>query len=424
MEFQEMSELEYRKLDIDALNERKAAIIEESRNAESKVSTDVLEAESKRCLAEFERREAEVQLRSAKVSAINDGAGTVVAQSAPAVAEREDVFESKEYRKAFMEFVCRGVAIPSKFVSRAETSGTTSTTTAATTSNDAATHVSDATAVVPNTLMNEIIRKMDTYGEIWAKVRKLNVKGGVQFPIVSLVPTATWVDEDTVPDTQKAESKQSVTFNYYQVEARFAQTLLQNIVSLDAFNAMFVDFATEAIVKAVEAAIIKGDGSAKPLGILNDTRIDASQKISLASSKMTWEGWHSVKAKMKKAYRNGVFIMNQATFDEKIDGMVDTNGQPIARVNYGINGEETFRFMGKEVITVEDDLLSDYTSAAKDEVFAIFVDLSKYAVNTNQAMTIEKWYDPLTKKHYTDGSMICDGKLLDPYGVLLITKGA
>ena len=241
---------------------------------------------------------------------------------------------------------------------------------------------------------------------------------------MSLVPTATWVDEDTVPDTQKGDAKNSVVFSYYQVEARFAQTLLQNIVSLDAFNAMFVDFATEAIVKAVEAAIIKGDGNAKPLGILNDTRVAAAQKLTLASANMNWEGWHSIKAKMKKAYRNGVFIMNQATFDEKIDGMVDSNGQPIARVNYGINGEETYRFMGKEVLTVEDDLLPDYSTAASGDVFAIFVDLSKYAVNTNQAMTIEKWYDPLTKKHYTDGSMICDGKLLDPYGVLLVKKGA
>lgn len=416
-----MSELQYRELELDALEERKKQIIEESRKADSKVSTEVLEAESKRCIAEFARREAEVQLRNAAISAISDGAGTVIAKSKQGGAEeRGDIYESVEYRKAFMEFVCRGKAIPQKFAVRGDAAGGG----VSATSNDAVTHVSDATAVVPMTLMNEIIKKMDTYGEIWAKVRKLNVKGGVKFPIVSLVPTATWVDEDTVPDTQKGDAKDSVVFSYYQVEARFAQTLLQNIVSLDAFNAMFVDFAAEAIVKAVEAAIIKGDGNAKPLGILNDTRVAASQKLALASANMNWEGWHSIKAKMKKAYRNGVFIMNQATFDEKIDGMVDKNGQPIARVNYGINGEETYRFMGKEVLTVEDDLLPDYSTASSGDVFAIFVDLSKYAVNTNQAMTIEKWYDPLTKKHYTDGSMICDGKLLDPYGVLLVKKGA
>lgn len=421
MEFEEMSELQYRELELDALEERKKQIIEESRKADSKVSTEVLEAESKRCIAEFARREAEVQLRNTAISAISDGAGTVIAKSKQGDAEeRGDIHESAEYRRAFMEFVCRGKAIPQKFAVRGDAASGDVTAT----SNDAVTHVSDATAVVPTTLMNEIIKKMDTYGEIWAKVRKLNVKGGVKFPIVSLVPTATWVDEDTVPDTQKGDAKDSVVFSYYQVEARFAQTLLQNIVSLDAFNAMFVDFATEAIVKAVEAAIIKGDGNAKPLGILNDTRVAAAQKLTLASANMNWEGWHSIKAKMKKAYRNGVFIMNQATFDEKIDGMVDKNGQPIARVNYGINGEETYRFMGKEVLTVEDDLLPDYSTAASGDVFAIFVDLSKYAVNTNQAMTIEKWYDPLTKKHYTDGSMICDGKLLDPYGVLLVKKGA
>lgn len=416
-----MSELEYRALEIDALEKRKNEIIEES--AKTDVATDVLERESKLCIAEFERRDAEVKLRSAQISKLEGGAGRVIERSGNAEPKVERVLESTEYRKAFMEFVCRGVKIPENLALRAnEELGNEGI--AVQNASDATTHVSDVTAVVPETLMSEIIRKMDTYGDIWSRVRKLNVRGGVKFPIVALAPEAKWVDEDTVPDTIKGESKTSVTFSYYQVEVRFAQTLLQNIVTIDAFNSLFVELATESLIKAIEAAIINGDGDAKPLGILKDTRVESGQKLTIAKADMNWKGWHGIKSKMKKAYRNGIFIMNQATFDEWIDGMTDANGQPIGRVNYGINGEETYRFMGKEVLTVEDSLLPDYTSASLNAVFAIFVDLSKYGVNTNQAMTIEKWYDQKDKKYYTDGSMICDGKLLDPYGVLLIKKGA
>lgn len=63
------------------------------------------------------------------------------------------------------------------------------------------------------------------------------------------------------------------------------------------------------------------------------------------------------KRQNEKAYRNGSFVMNQSTFDTGIDGMEDKNGQPIGRTNYGVNGEETYRFMGKNVETVEDDVL-------------------------------------------------------------------
>ena len=60
---------------------------------------------------------------------------------------------------------------------------------------------------------------------------------------------------------------------------------------------------------------------------------------------------------MKKAYRNGSFVMNQSTFDTGIDGMEDKNGQPIGRPNYSVNDEDTSRFLGKHVETVEDNVL-------------------------------------------------------------------
>ena len=136
----------------------------------------------------------------------------------------------------------------------------------------------------------------------------------------------------------------------------------------------------------------------------------------------SWKGWHKVKGKIKKAYRNGSFIMNQSTFDVGIDGMEDKNGQPIGRTNYGINGEESYRFMGKTVETVEDEILPSWDDAAAGDVFAVFMKLSDYVINTNMEMQVTKWTDHDNNKIKNKCLMVVDGKAADTNGIILIKK--
>lgn len=314
----------------------------------------------------------------------------------------EDPSDSVEYRTAFMNFICRNVPISAELRE--------------------ATNTVDASAVIPKTIVNEIVKKLESYGNIFAKVRKLNVQGGVSIPILDLKPTAKWIDETTASEDQKLQANSSITFSYFGVECKLAQSLLVNITTLDVFQNEFINLATEAIVKAVEIAIFNGTGTNQPLGILKDSRVKNVVTLSTADFG-TWEGWHEVKGKIKKAYRNGCFVMNQSTFDGNIDGMVDKNGQPIGRVNYGIDGEEKYRFMGKEVETVEDDILTAYEDAKTGDVVAVFINLSDYAINTNMDMTATKWVDNDTNKIKNKVMMIIDGKLIDTNGVVLIKKG-
>ena len=322
-------------------------------------------------------------------------------------AKEEDPHDTVAYRTAFMNYVCRNIPIPAEV--RA----------------DAVTTTADAGAVIPTTILKEIIKQLDSYGNVYALVRKLNVQGGVAIPILSLKPEATWVGEGA-SESKKLEANTNITFSYFGVECKIAQTLLANVTTLDAFQQLFVPLATEAIVKAVEIAIFKGNGTTQPLGILNDKRVPEGNLITISPEEMTsWEGWHkAVKAKMKKAYRNGTFFMNQATFDGYIDGMVDDNGQPVGRTNYGINGEETYRFMGKAVETVEDECIASYDDAAEDDVIAVFMKPTDYAVNSNLQMTTVKWVDHDTNEVKNKCILICDGKLVDANGVLIIKKGA
>ena len=322
-------------------------------------------------------------------------------------AQRDEVVDkadTKEYREAFMNYVCRNTPIPM------ELRDVTTTT--------------DASAVIPTTMLHEIIKKMDSYGNIWTKVRKLNVQGGVDIPVLSLTPTASWIGEETPSADQKVQANKKVSFSYYGIECKIAQTLLANVTTLEMFQSLFVELATEAIVKAIEVAIIKGTGSGQPTGITVDTNVPTANKITLTAEEFgSWEGWKKkVFAKMKKAYRNGIFLMAQGTFDGYIDGMVDQNGQPIARVNYGIADGEVYRFGGKTVETVEDDIIADYETAGSGDVVAVFVDLTKYGVNSNMTMNVVKWTDHDTNQVKNKAQMIVDGKLIDPNGVLIIKK--
>lgn len=320
-----------------------------------------------------------------------------------------DKFDTPEYRNAFMNYVCRGVEIPKEY--RA----------------DALTTTTEAAAAIPTTLLNEIIQKLESYGELYSRVRKLNIQGGVKVPILTLKPTATWIGETTDSDEQKLTANTSVEFSYYGLECKIAQSLLASVVTYDAFQALFVPLAAEAIAKAFDIAIMNGAGSTQPTGITKDTtRIPSANQITLSATDFAkWDGWKKkVFAKIPKSYRNGTFIMAQATFDGYIDGMVDANGQPIARVNYGITGEETYRFGGKEVITVEEDVLKAYETASASDVVAVFVNLNDYAINSNLQLQTYKWTDHNTNKVYNKAILIADGKLLDPNGVLLIKKGA
>ncbi len=322
--------------------------------------------------------------------------------------KKEDIFDTAEYRDSFMEYICRGTKIPEKYRNEAQK------TTAA-----------DGSTVIPTTIVREIIKELKSYGNIYAKVRKLNVQGGVEFPILTLKPTATWIGEGA-SESKKIKADEKVSFSYYGLECKIAQSLLASIVTFEEFQSEFVSLATEAIIIALENAVINGTGTGQPLGILKDSRIKSANVIQMTEEELgNWKAWKKkVFAKMKKAYRNGEFFMAQSSFDGYIDAMTDANGQPIGRVNYGIDGGETYRFGGKTVETVEEDILPDFGAAEVGDVVAVFTKLSDYAINSNMQMTSVKWIDHDTNEVKNKVIVIADGKLLDPNGTLIIKKKA
>lgn len=355
-----------------------------------------------------------IEARTSLLGGIPAGA-VPVPNPGVAPADEIDRLNSKEYRKAFMSFAKTGVMAP-------EFSGPEYRANAQTT-------VTDASAIVPTTILDEVIKKMYKCGQIFSRVRKLNIKGGVSVPILSLKPAASWIGEAASSDRQKVTANTSVTFTYFGLECKVATSLLAETVTLASFEATLVSLVAEAMAKALDIAIIKGTGSGQPLGILTDTRVVAGQTVtmSIASSDISnWAKWQTkVMAKIPLSYRaGGAFIMASGTFDGSILGMVDTTGQPIGRINYGITEGSQERFAGKEVILVEDDVIKPVSTAVAGDVVAIFCNLSDYAINSNLQMQVYRWLDHDTNQWVDKAILIADGKLLDVDGVIIVKMAA
>lgn len=340
--------------------------------------------------------------------------GTVVS-TLGAAAEEKDLLNSKEYQDAFMNLVCSGEKIPEKFQSAIKAKLHNATTT-----------VTDTTAVIPTTTLREIIQEMKTSGELYSRVRKTNVAGGMDIPILTLKPEATWFEDDSASEEQKLMANTKVSFQYYGLECKIAQTLIANVTNFAEFTELFVPLAVEAIMTALDKGIISGSGTGQMTGVTKDSRVPSANVIEMTGADVaSWAAWKKkVFAKMKKAYRNGIFIMAQGTFDANIDGMVDTAGQPIARVNYGIEKGEVYRFGGKEVLTVDEDILGTFDAAAGGDVFAVFMNPSDYIINSNLQMRVDKWRDNDKNQEKVKVTLICDGKIADANGVLILKKKA
>lgn len=401
---------------IDEMNlsqvvERLSRIDEEVRTATEVKKVDELTQEKKDLIArkaELEdletRRQTALDLREGKKD------GKQLETRGGKEAEPEDKYGTLEYRKAFMEFCRTGKEIPAEYRS------------------DAFTAVADAAAVIPTTIMSEIIKEMKVYGQLFSRVRKTNVPGGVRVPILSLKPTATRITADgNTSERKKLTANTYISFSYFGLECRVAVGLLTSAVTLPMFEQQITPLITEAMVKQQEIEIIKGTGEGQMLGVTVDTRVAAGQSVTLSSAEVNqWDSWKKkVFAKIPLAYRaGGIFIMGAGTFDGYIDGMVDANGQPIGRVNYNITDGQAQRFGGKEVLLVEEDVVASYESASTGDVIAVFMNPSDYCINSNMQMAMYRWFDHDTNQWVDKAILINDGKLLDAAGVLLVKKGA
>ncbi|MBU5289995.1 phage major capsid protein [Paraclostridium bifermentans] len=329
------------------------------------------------------------------------GSGVIASMGGENQVNTADIYASIEYRRAFMNSILNDAAMPQEFMNVNTTTKTT-----------------DVGKVIPTTVLEQIVEKLEASGMILQLVTRTNHKGGVAIPTSSIKPKATWVAEGETSDKQKKDVKGSITFAYHKLRCAVSVTLETEVTSLAIFEKTLIANITEAMIIAIEQAIVSGDGDRKPTGIIT-AEIPADRVIEI--DKPTYQTIVDAEGALDIAYENNAqYCMTKKTFMQYV-GMVDSNGQPIARTNIGINGKVERSLLGRTVVLCNYlETLSELT--ADDTVVGFIFNFKDYVLNTNYKMGLKKYEDNDTDDMVTKSVMLVDGQPVDTNSLVLIKK--
>lgn len=328
-----------------------------------------------------------------------------------------------EYRTAFMNYIQRGEINKDilQFESRADATGTSS----------------DLGVLIPTTVIQKIITDVEKiYGQLYSRVLKTNLQGGVKYPIGSFSATFKRITETTVSDRQNAGGvKGTVEFSYKIGEIRMARTLLQTILSVPVFEEEFAKVIVKAYVQAMDKEIMNGqDENNECVGILTEakkssgSRIPAANIITFTEEEMAdWKAWQEkLFAKIPLSMRglNPEFAMTSNTYEANIKTLADDNNRPVYNETFNpVDGSEISKFKGKNVVFVEEDVLKNFNDAADGEYFGMYwVPEEAYAINSNMEFTVVDYFDHEKNQYIKKALVINDGKILDPKYIYLLKK--
>jgi HK97 family phage major capsid protein len=399
--------------EVRSINDELAELNEEITETQEEIAA--IEADEAAAAAEPEQRATP----PATAQRVNGDVAASFGMGATGSQQREntDPYATMEYRQAFMRYAQTGTPIPENLVQR----------------DNMAANTTQLGATIPTTVLNEFINEIrKVYGNLYAKVRKLNIQGAVKVPIAELQATFKWVTESTVsPREDGGTINEFVEFSYNMAEIRVAQTLLSSIVTIDLFEREIVRIMLIAYMQAMDTGIIRGTGNGQMLGILNDPRVIATgNAITMTAAQLSdWTQWRKrFFSQLPLGYRYGEFIFPLATVDAYLETMADANNNPIFRqatgleVNDGDSRNPNGRFFGRDISLVEPDIIPDFDSAASGDVIGIFWQPEEYAINTNMAFGMRRWFDEDRNEWVNKMLTIVDGKVLNPRGIWLIKK--
>lgn len=408
-----------------SLTEKKADLVARSQKSEDlaevrsiqaqidDINADLRDIEDS--LKELEKKSDEVVMRGADIPAqaqkVN---GAVVGSFEAKTATRSDEhpLESMEYRKAFMAYVQKGTPIPAEF------------------RNGATISTNESGAAIPLTIINDVVNTVrKKYGNLYSKVRKISVPGGVEIPVGNLSATFKWITESTVSPRQKFDKLGKVSFAYNTAEIRISQTFLSQILTLSSFESKITEVIVVAYLQAMDYGIVNGSGDGAMLGILNDSRV--TNTITLTAAKMNnWTAWRKdFFAKLPLGYRGGEFIFPVSTVDAYLETMADSNNNPIFKQATGLevnDGDAAYpggKFFGRDISLVEPDIIADFDTASPGDVVGIYWQPEEYAINENFGFTMRRYFDEETNEWVDKAIVVVDGKVVNPTGFYKIIKG-
>ncbi|OFN40857.1 phage major capsid protein [Staphylococcus sp. HMSC069E10] len=219
---------------------------------------------------------------------------------------------------------------------------------------DEFTSSSNASAVIPEQTLNEVIRRARTQGGLLANVRSFNMPTKIRIPISTPQERAEWHAEGEYVEADKAVTT-AVSFEGNEIIKIFSISVKAKTMSISAFESYLVEELTNCVVEAIEYALINGTGVNQGEGILTGITWNAANSVDVTGK---YTDFTKALGMLSRGYaQNAKFAMSNATLYNQVYGVMDNNQRPIFIQD--AQNETVGRVFGKPVII--DDNIEDGT---------------------------------------------------------------
>jgi len=344
---------EIKVLDADGITERKAAISAEMNGEGADLDAltaevDALEARSNELKEAAEKRAA----LASKVIASNNIVKEKIVEDKKVEEKRTFAPDSVEYRDAYLK------NLMGKDISVEERNALTS-----------------AADVIPTELVNQIYGKLED-NPVYAELNVTRFPGYVQIPYAKTVNEASWTAIGTA-STDSADEVDSISLSMYKLIKTVEITADIQAASIPAFQSWLVDTLARKMIAAIVAAVLNGNGSGKPTGVIPGlTAVDTS---------ITYDTILAAMAAVPGQYhRDAVFVMSSDTFFNKVMTLKDDQKRPLVVQGVaGVDRAPEYMLLGHRVLLES----STDTETANNLLFGNFRD--GYAFNIAKDVAIE-----------------------------------
>jgi HK97 family phage major capsid protein len=248
-------------------------------------------------------------------------------------------------------------------------------------------------AVIPTTIANRVITKVQELAPILAKSTKFNVKGTLKVPVWGKAGTEADQDITVGYQTEFMDiTANSGKFTSVDLTGFLAGAL--TLVGKSVINNAQVDVANfiinemaKKIAIFLEKELINGADNKATGALATATTMNAGSNNAISADNLI-----DLQAKIPTAYQNdAVWVMNPKTFTA-LKKLKDSNGQYLLQSDFA--GAMPYRILGRPVYLSEN--MPEIASEAKAVLYG---DLSGLAVNFREDISIQVLQEKYATQH-------------------------
>lgn len=178
--------------------------------------------------------------------------------------EKRFTTASPEYRSAWAKTLMGIKLNETEERALGDAIGTTSDTFVASTADTQG--INNLGLVIPDSVKLDWLKIIENASPIYRDIRKLNIKGNVDFPYLFGADDAEWYAETTTTKNEGQEYK-NIKLTGHELAKAIEITWKAESMTVEGFISFLLDELNEKMNKALINAVIYGDGSGKPSGI-------------------------------------------------------------------------------------------------------------------------------------------------------------